>query len=485
MYRVIIGIILIALFISCNNENRRKGYLNNKEEIDKFLLDYIEDTLKYKSAKFLVDNMKYYFSERLDVDTSNIIDCDTFKLYNSDILNENHIRYLDSLNVEINVSRYLDVDSISTEFLTHNIEISFDVWENNSWSQNYSFDTYKEYILPYRIGFEVVGNWRDYFNKRYFAFLKEKSKTNSIRQLSTLIKREISKWYNYKKGAIHLKNTQDLKDRITYGFGNCLEVANTEVMVFRALGIAAAVDCVPLCGISRRGHCISVCFDEEEKPVISLVDILSLNRVAKVYRFNFSVPKDNIFNKVKRVEDIPPILRNIRFFDVTSDYVAVHDVSIKLSKKLNKEPLYLSSYNADKWEPIAWTMRNKNGKYVFRNMGKSMVYLPTSYKSNNIRPEANPIIVDARGNIRSINIRKDSLIRICLKNPRIKNDTISELFELEYWNDAWISAGSHSDKNNSVIYNSVPSNTLYRLKSEEQNNYNRIFTYKNGEVRRW
>lgn len=51
---------------------------------------------------------------------------------------------------------------------------------------------------------------------------------------------------------------------------------------------------------------------------------------------------------------------------------------------------------------------------------------------------------------------------------------------LQYWDDAWITAGTQHWEKGTLTFNDVPQGTIYRVRTEGTND--RIFTYKNGMI---
>ena len=49
-----------------------------------------------------------------------------------------------------------DIIEIDSAYLCHNIEWAFKVWQEQLWGKNISFETFCEYLLPYRIDDEPL-----------------------------------------------------------------------------------------------------------------------------------------------------------------------------------------------------------------------------------------------------------------------------------------------------------------------------------------
>ncbi len=53
-----------------------------------------------------------------------------------------------------------DIEVISPAYIINNIEFAFNVWRESPWHNEIGFDTFCNYILPYRVGDEPISCWR-------------------------------------------------------------------------------------------------------------------------------------------------------------------------------------------------------------------------------------------------------------------------------------------------------------------------------------
>ncbi|NDV65498.1 hypothetical protein [Bacteroides sp. 224] len=202
-FKFIIGIISqIIIVSSCNlqkNELEKTLTLagENRTELESVLSYYNqqpEDSLKYKAACFLIENISGHYSYK---DTSRIN-----KYYRElDSIataykgKSNHLK--DSLFRSI-INKYSenqelipDIQIIKADYLIMNIEQSFKVWQNGDWSQHLDFDEFCEYILPYKsCEMQILDNWREYFVNIATAILKNINIVNYSRMLHTMLVRK-------------------------------------------------------------------------------------------------------------------------------------------------------------------------------------------------------------------------------------------------------------------------------------------------------
>lgn len=64
------------------------------------------------------------------------------------------------------LTKIYDVQTITADYLIHNIDHAFKKWEECSWNKNLSFEDFCEFLLPYRIGDEPLEEWRNKYEKK-------------------------------------------------------------------------------------------------------------------------------------------------------------------------------------------------------------------------------------------------------------------------------------------------------------------------------
>ena len=150
----------------------------NRVELEKVLSRYQidpADSLKYRAACFLIENMPYYTyykGKQLDrYFTYYALLQKTRGLGISPQVVADSVRhmygplYLDSLQ------SYRDIETVDSAYLCNNIEWSFKVWQEQPWGKHVSFADFCEYLLPYRIGDETLASWRESIYQKYNLLL--------------------------------------------------------------------------------------------------------------------------------------------------------------------------------------------------------------------------------------------------------------------------------------------------------------------------
>lgn len=168
--------LLVLLLAGCNHglvDRRLEQALalagENRVELEKVLSRYAydpADSLKYRAARFLIENMPgYYYHEGEGLDEHAIyFDVLGKSKKHPGLILDSLDNILGRFNPNIQEQK-LDIHEIDSAFLCENIDYAFMVWEKYPWNRNTSFDDFCEYILPYRIKDEKLTKWR----KEYYT----------------------------------------------------------------------------------------------------------------------------------------------------------------------------------------------------------------------------------------------------------------------------------------------------------------------------
>ena len=488
MNKKTVSTLIIVLLLSLSSCMEEKPHISlildkagaNKVELQKFLNNYKNDPLKLKAAEFLITGMEGRFSYDLLVKGPEKQTVG-FNLYHPKINRKNLIYLLDSLHYYVTDTIAKDIETVSSEYLIKNHELAFEIWQTKPWSKNYSFDIFCEFILPYRIGNESLeSDWRTYFQEKYLPILDTMQGNNQVKKVFQFVKNDIKKWFWYSNNTIDLKPTMDLDEVLNCHKGNCVDLANVYLYALRAVGVAAAVDYIPLWGRTDYGHCELVYWDENNQPQRLQTGEWLQTPPPKVYRQFYSNQQNNLVNKIENPNDIPLHLTEKTYCDVTNEYTKTSTVKVKPEKQPENGILYLNVFNAGRWQPIAWSdsITAKTGNYIFKNMGRNIVYLPSVYAQKMNIPNGKPFIIGDEWETIPLGLRAGSLISMVFPTKGIEN-------ELFYWDNKWKTVGQNGIMDDSLRFENVPTNTLYRLVNPNGNQMERIFTYKNNKRRNW
>ncbi len=162
----------IAIFISTSCNKRLNHALalagNNSTELQTVLKHFEDDPnpLKYKAAKFLIENMPSQF--QIEGNTVNIIDSIYARASNVS-LNVRTMYFEDSMKGIASNSFYAtyDISTIKAEYLIKVIDNACDAWSSSTWHDDFDESIFFEYVLPYRLLHEPKTDWHAAINEEY------------------------------------------------------------------------------------------------------------------------------------------------------------------------------------------------------------------------------------------------------------------------------------------------------------------------------
>lgn len=393
MKNKIICFFAFLLLLSCSNKKtyNQPGTLefalqlsgNNRGELEKVLSHYSkapQDSLKLEAVKFLIKNMIFHYAVSGDLIDAMIEDIDSSL---SKMPASEKIAYY-QVAARVAVDHYdyhieYDIDQITSEFLINNIEKSFKIWENNIFK--ISFEEFCEDILPYRVSYEALVDWKDFsmcfFDLKGFSqSYPETPNRYSIKSISTHNPLNLGQLHN-----------SDLKNHKA----DCIDISHSDVYSARNTGYASSIDYVPHYADRNGRHFWARSMGETTRRGIN-------SKFPKVYRKSFSLcafPKDD-------VNHVPFYLRDFNNKDVTDLYTDVARVNYQF-KNLPKghKYAYLAVFNNQTWQEVAWTKANKK-TVSFDKMGKEIVYMPSFYKGQKQVLGHYPIYLNSSGEIKEL-----------------------------------------------------------------------------------
>lgn len=436
--------LFMAFLFSCSNgkiDTVLQMAGQNRCELEKVLTYYKNDSLKYQAACFLIANMPYHF----------YYDGDSLERYwkyfqcfpKTRKKPEELIDSLQKADGEFHFSqlqRKQDLQEVDSAYLVQNIEWAFKVWKEQPWGKAVSFKDFCEFILPYRLGDEVLTNWRQQLYEKYNTKL---DRVRSLPQsgdplfaaqalLDTLAKDMIYFTGLFPQGP-HVGPKV-----VEWRSGNCKELADIVVYVFRALGIPCGTDYMVMRGDNNAAHFWNFVLDKDEntymvefpnlpfKPAVEL-----WNPKGKVYRETYSMNTKMTNDMNKSLAGIYPSFRNPLFQDVTSVYAGEWSRKLALphtmlySRMPDDEVVYLCLSCRDEWIPVDWTHCGKDS-IRFTNVEGDVIFRLAKWDGKDLHMCSDPFLFEKfSGNIRSF-------------QAVAEKDTISLYFKYHLYNETFI-----------------------------------------------
>jgi len=326
-----------------------------------------------------------------------------------------------------------DTATLTRDFLSKNIEEAFWAWQNLPWSKEVPFETFKEYILPYRVIDTYWEGTRPYFMEKY-KHIADSSKNKSLYEVSEIIRRDIHLWF--KEDAEVSRNWRFLmpmsfRNIVRGKLGNCFEATAIRTAAMRAMGIPVAFETVPQWGNVNSGtHYFYTVLDPKIDTITRLIDNANIYRdtryivegssyvaklewvpkdipvlynktIPKVYRKCFGRQANSLAALKAPGDQVPDFFTDRFIMDVTKKYVEAADVRLALQDVQKHKYAYLCVFNPEGWQPVQWA-KVEGDSVVFKDMGKNIVYLPAYYENNKLIPAAPAFLLQLDGTVKQL-----------------------------------------------------------------------------------
>lgn len=422
-FQLCIFTLLSILIITCRHpqsslEMALQKAGSNQAELEKVLRYYQKnpkDSLKYKAACFLIENMPYYnypSSKQLDNYKNYYLWLRHYKKIHPKVLADSIRKTFGPIG---KVKKKYDIEEIDSAYLCNNIEWAFKVWNEQPWGKNISFKTFCEYILPYRIKDEPLEYWREKYYNKFNSLLTPLKESDSldiedpIIVANYLIRKLPHKYHRY-TGIVPYSFGHIGAEHVQYLTGSCREVTDFAIYLFRSLGIPCTTDFIPVRSNVNANHFWLTCWDKEgEEYMTDFPRILwpvcwnwwyKQDNSAKTYRTTFSLNRElsekmNCFG-----EEIYPFWNEPTFIDVTGTTYGKHSKNLlkiplsKLYKEKRKGKIaYLCLSYRKEWKPVDWTEYNPNN-LEFRNIRKGGVMRIATYEDGELHFITDPFYID-------------------------------------------------------------------------------------------
>lgn len=407
--------------MSCNTSNSKLEQSleladTNRVELEKVLSHYAanpKDTLKYKAACFLIENMSIHYYKNENPEYYPIMD----SLNQTKFGNDTVYAKFDSIQKRMHTSDltiFSDLKTLTSKFLIEHIDKSFEIFDKSPWANKIKFSDFCEYILPYSVSTEKREIWIDYYKNKYMhymSFYLQHTDTDYI-ALDDYCKTINDSLIKHGKLIIYhggLRNYPPIMiDRIRSG--SCEEYVSRTIYLMRSMGMPVTSDFTPQWQSLHMSHGWNTLLTENGRfrPFMGFES--SFREWGYDYTFNYS----KIFRKTYSIqpgslpqqnlnEPIPGFLNQSNIIDVSAEYFPVTDVSvhIKYNQNINLKVVYLCVFNNEDWIPVFWGLIKKDN-VVFKNMGKGLVYLPAYYTKKGFIAASDPFVLDLLGRVQPL-----------------------------------------------------------------------------------
>jgi hypothetical protein len=371
----------------------------NRSQLEKVLKHYAQnpaDSLKLKSAEFLIINMPEKYSEFYDAPWNDVATVCLRWSSSSDIQS-----VLDTYELG-DIVKQDDVTHITADFLIENIDLAFEVWQKRPWNKHVSFDVFCEEILPYRVGTEQLENWR----RKALAIFADLEP--ALNQPSTtavdaccLVNNLLPRFKMDKDYA-----SMNFSQLMASARGMCDDMTALSIFSMRALGIPVTFEFTPLWVNWHTGHSWSAVRDSAGRHIFfsgaetnpNQPHVTDISTKSKIYRKTFAIQHNIAAGK----NDIPFLLEDHNtMIDVSSEYAGFLDtlaVSLQYAPPTQLAQVYLAFEQEYNWHPVAWTA-NTGQTVRFNHVGKNILYMPVYYANRRQSSAGAPFVLSSDGTI--------------------------------------------------------------------------------------
>lgn len=386
---------------SCNKyEGKVANALNlagsNKTELEKVLDQYKKrpaDSLKYRAALFLIENMPYHNSFKKI--SGYEMAFDSVSKYPIDKSRKEAFRKFFGLvsSEKLGSSeKFPDVSNVNYKYLTDNIELSFEAWRNIPISKRASFEDFCNYILPYKNAEEPIEiDSRRKLNKKYAWVPALLAEGRTLKTVVDSVATEFGHRSIENMGSLFpqpLAISEVEKTRV----GSCDDGVNYLVNAFRAVGIAASKETIPHWGNHHSlGHSwIYVKYGKEEYATdvsgkVALKEIFKEESIPKVQRVTYSRQEAGVFSSCT--------------YDVTDTYVKTANIVVdNLFEAINFAPVLCVFDKSNEWKSVAFGIY-RNKKYHYNDIGVNVIYMAQTVNLDEFVPVNYPFFLDRSKNV--------------------------------------------------------------------------------------
>ncbi|MDR3218939.1 MAG: hypothetical protein LBU22_08190 [Dysgonamonadaceae bacterium] len=440
-------ILIMLIFFACSKTTRLEQTLQfageNRPELEKVLQHYRQDpadSLKYRAACFLIENMRYHYCR-------SSAQLDAFKVYiQKDEPSKQTLKNFEaeygSLSRDEFVLTY-DAQVITSDYLIRNIDYSFYLWEYTPWGKYLSFDDFCEELLPYRVGTEPIEDWKEIYHNKYQIMIDtaQFDKNDPIEACMII--------FNY----INNKTTEKLPEWVfaddlsspnlgpltllNLRYGTCQEQMDMLCYVMRSIGVPTGIDIMVQHPNKHNtvhwwnymrdttGHCVA--FDYYYKLDKTPKEKMSIElKLGVVYRKYYALQPESFPVKYNgKPIHVPETLLNPFAKNVSSLYFYENPVTLEVADNFkNGDVLYVCVFNNAYWVPIT-SEEVKDGKVTLRWLEPEILYQLASCTGDEkaYKAESYPFIP-----------QKDGSVFLAKADENHKQDMrIARKFSLPWW----------------------------------------------------
>lgn len=370
---------------------------DNREHLEQVLRHYARspaDSLKYRAARFLIENMPghgWYESEELDKfrHWADSVYADMDFVCRA-TLQEACLQWPE---MQEGVVFCEDIEHLDSTFLITHIDSTFSGAARRPWLQTITFEQFCEYVLPYRVGHERPRLLYPLQDSLFRTDVEEMLGYDDCRYSArTAFYWRLNYWSKQKNVLVFYHGHS-----LPALWAGCVASAYAHQWRARLLMCPMAMDLVAAHPHRNDRHAWAVMIDNT-RPGGMFELVPNSVKHAKVYRRTFS---RHSFPVASDGEYVPPFFREPFLRDVTLCYASMSEVTVRPSHPVSVANGYLCVFNDLEWEPVAWAPLEK-GVFHFPNVECGIVYLPAIYPGEKAEAISYPFVLHFTGEVETL-----------------------------------------------------------------------------------
>lgn len=362
---------------------------SNRAELEKVLRHYEGDTLKYRAARFLIENMPHCYSYRQGGEMDSV---KRVRTYTNSFgqLDEKYIRRWGGFDYR-SLPKVYDARIITADYLIHTIDHAFGMWRKRPWNRNLSFADFCEYLLPYRIGDEPLEEWRELYEEDFHHLVDSVYTGSDVVEAVNVISRYLlSPVFIYCEdfSLPHIGARYLYRHR----YGTCVDAADIMVYAFRSIGIPCVED-TDACGSHVWVAVRDTTGRDEHLWYINGEMVrgsrdMGGHKRGKVFRQTYGLQQERMALYSDGWQDMPPLFCHPYVKDVSMQYFP--DTLRSRLCVPDGEYCYMGYFRNLHWQPCA-CVRPEGGEVVVPHLESGLVYLPLRYVDGIYSPAGFPL----------------------------------------------------------------------------------------------
>jgi hypothetical protein len=315
----------------------------------------------------------------------------------------------------IKVDTINDSDIITESFLFDHINKSVQAWRS-PWCKHLSFEEFKLYLLPYRIGrepFEDVDN----SVQKYFPWIIHLNKdTLTTLEACALINDSLIKKVDFFSDLDKIPRL-GVSQILELGGGNCVDLTNLTTLLMRYAGL-------PVASVyNREGHYANVLLNEDGKLIhfqggeskVKIKNDVGSGTKSKIFLKTYHANK-NIIGLLNRdkINNIPHQFYDLYGKDISSRLISCTDIEVECQEVNDNDIYYLCSnnqLNGNKWIPVSW-IESVSNHVRFNDIGVDNVYVVMQKQNGERKYVSSPFYLKTDSTMRFFNVDSTNFVTL-------------------------------------------------------------------------